>query len=176
MSERPKIIAIAVQTLDGFIARDNNIGPVDWNSREDRQLFARETKRAGVVVMGIHTFETLKHPLNDRLNIILTSRAHLYLSTPGVLEFKSISPETLVSELALRHFSTVFIAGGARTYTEFLKAKLIDELWLTIEPVIFGKGIAIFTETVYGTKSSLITVHQLNKDTLQLHYRLSYGN
>ncbi len=34
----------------------------------------------------------------------------------------------------------MLVVGGPHVATSFLKAQLIDELWLTIEPKIFGMG------------------------------------
>ena len=40
----------------------------------------------------------------------------------------------------------VAIAGGAHTVNQYLKAGLIDELWLHIVPVIVGQGQRLFEE------------------------------
>ena len=168
--ERPKIIAIAACSIDGFIARaDDEL--ISWSSKEDKRLFAEETRKARVVIMGSRTFQTLPRPLDSRLNIILTSHTQDCTDIPGQLEFINLLPEQVAHELGRRNFQTAFVCGGARTYTEFLKMQLLDELWLTVEPVIFGKGIAIFNETVYGVANRLIDTRQLNRDTVHLRYQ-----
>ena len=42
-----------------------------------------------------------------------------------------------------RGFKSAILGGGAKTNAHFLKAGLVDELLLTIEPKIFGNGISL---------------------------------
>ena len=168
-----KIIAIAVQSIDGFIAR-NSKEFISWSSKEDKQFFAKVTKESGVVVMGRGTFELFPKPLKDRLNVVLTSDPSKYESIPGLVEYTNDDLETLVKKLGDRGFSTICITGGSRTYTEFLKMKLLDEVYLTIEPVFLGRGISLFTESVDGVKAALMETKLLNSQSVLLQYRLSY--
>lgn len=173
--ERPKVIAIAAQTLDGFIARDSE-QPANWSSREDKKSFAAATKDSGVVVMGRKTFDTIGRPLPSRLNIVLTSTPDKFTTVPDILEFTNVNPPGIIQSLRKRSFESVFVIGGAQTYTEFLRAQLLDELWITIEPLVFGQGISIFTKPFYNVESSLVKVVPLNDQTIQLRYRLTYGS
>ena len=36
------------------------------------------------------------------------------------------------------------IAGGATVIQHYLRAKLVDELWLHVSPVLFGAGTRLF--------------------------------
>ncbi len=168
-----KIIAIVAHTMDGFIARSSEEF-VDWSSKEDKKMFSEETKKLGVMVMGMTTYQTIGKPLKERLNIVLTSKADQQSSIPGVLEYKNTSPEQLVQELTDRGFENLAVIGGARTYTEFLKAHLIDEIWLTIEPVIFGQGVTNFNERIDGVSLLLTKTIPLNENSLQLRFKVNY--
>ena len=64
----PKVFIIAVQTADGFVAKDKSHSPFLWSSKEDKKRFIDITKRAGVVVMGAETFKTFPKPLADRVS------------------------------------------------------------------------------------------------------------
>lgn len=168
-----KVIAIVVHSLDGFIAKtDSEL--INWSSREDKAMFAKETKKAGVVIMGLKTFQTLPHPLKDRLNIILTSKPVNYQTIPSQVEFVSTAPQQLTKDLQKRGYKKVFLIGGSLTFTNFLKEKLIDEIWVSIEPLIFGQGITTFTEKLEGVSCSLIKTKKLNKNTVQLKYQINY--
>lgn len=173
--EKLRVIAIAAQTLDGFIARDSE-QPANWSSREDKKSFAAATKDSGVVVMGRKTFDTIKKPLPSRLNLVLTSTPNKFVTIPDLLEFVDDSPPEVIQGLKGRGFESVFVIGGAQTYTEFLKYQLLNELWITIEPLVFGEGISIFTEPFYNVQSFLSQVVQLSEETIQLRYRLIYGH
>ena len=67
---------------------------------------------------------------------------------------------------------TVAVLGGTQTYTYFLENDLLDELYLTIEPIIFGRGLNLFESTKDAlAKFRLESTKQLNeKGSLLLHY------
>jgi dihydrofolate reductase len=66
-----KVIMMMAMTLDGKIAKSSDHFP-DWTSKEDKKLFAKTSKEAGVVIMGDKTFFTFPAPLKDRLNVVFT--------------------------------------------------------------------------------------------------------
>ena len=53
----------------------------------------------------------------------------------------------------------------------FLGAGLVDEVWLTVEPVIFGQGVDLFRGAELNVRARLIHMEQLNETgTLHLRY------
>ena len=138
-----KCFIIAALTADGFLAKDKNQVSTSWNSSDDKKHFVELTKRAGVVVMGSTTFETFNKPLKDRLNIVYSRSKKI----EGV-EMTDDEPEVLLNKLEERGFSEVAICGGSSIYTKFLKSGVVDTLYLTIEPVLFGKGITLFNDDI----------------------------
>jgi len=171
ISTAMKVIALAVQSLDGLIARSNR-EIINWSSPEDKQLFAKVTKQAGVVIIGKNTFETFKKPLPERLNIVLTSQPENFQSVPNQVEFKNSDPQSVIQELEDRGFKEVFIIGGQTTYTEFLKEGLINELWITIEPIVFGQGLTLFSGLNDRANFKLIEVEKLNESSAHLRYKV----
>ena len=137
-----KCFIVAALTTDGFLAKDKNQVSTSWNSSEDKKHFVDLTKKAGVVVLGSTTFETFgSKPLKDRVNIVYSQSKKYY----GV-EMTSDEPEILLKKLEERGFSEVAICGGSSIYTKFLKAGVVDTIYLTVEPILFGKGITLFNE------------------------------
>lgn len=136
-----KVSIIVAETADGFIAKEAN-HPALWTSKEDKKHFVEITKRAGVVIMGSTTWKTLPKPMKDRLNIVYTRSGETYEGA----ESTSLEPKELIDSLESRGFSEVAICGGSSIYTLFLKAGVVDTIYLTIEPILFGKGISIFNE------------------------------
>ena len=66
-----EVILVMAMTLDGKIARDS-LEPVDWTGKADKQYFVQVTRKAGVVIMGSRTFDTIGKPLPGRKNIVMT--------------------------------------------------------------------------------------------------------
>jgi len=168
-----RVIALVAHSFDGFIAR-NSTEFTDWSSKEDKKLFAEETKKAGVIIVGNTTFKTFKSPLKNRLNIVLTSTPNAFQSIRNQVEYTNTPPKKLLAQLKQRGYQSAFVIGGASVYTLFLKNKLLEEIWLTLEPIIFGQGLPNFTESIYDTHCLLIEAKKLNDNSLHLRYKVKY--
>jgi dihydrofolate reductase len=168
-----KITLLAVVTIDGKLAR-NEHHFVDWSSPEDKKLFFGTTRKAGVLIIGHNTFRTFPSPLPGRLHVVLTRDTSDKADILGVVEYTDKSPHEIVSGLEARGYSEVVMAGGAVANALFLKAGLVNEIWLTVEPVIFGTGIDLFRGAEFDLHASLISVEQLNeRGTVHLKYRVN---
>jgi dihydrofolate reductase len=128
--------------------------------------------------MGRKTYEQAKDMMKHRegrLRVILTSRPEDYnkQTIPGQLEFSSESPRQIVQRLSERGYTQALLLGGSSTNSAFLKENLIDELWLTIEPIIFGGGTPLFAESDAKKNWELLSVATLNSQgTLLLKYQI----
>jgi dihydrofolate reductase len=161
-----KVFIIAAQTLDGFIAKSLDQVSTNWTSTDDKKFFTERTKKAGVVVMGSSTYRTFNKPLKDRLNIVY-SRNESFEGT----EKTSLEPKELVKDLEARGFSEVAICGGSSIYTLFLKAGVVDTIYLTIEPILFGNGISLLNENI-DLNLALISEEKTSSGTLFLEYKV----
>jgi dihydrofolate reductase len=167
-----KITMVMVMTIDGKIAR-NEHHYVDWSSKEDKRVFYSTTKKAGVLILGHNTFQTFPSPLPGRLHIVITSHADELQSIPDQVEYTSRSPEEIVADLEARGHHEAVLAGGAQINALFLKAGLVDEISLTVEPVIFGSGIDLIRGADFDIHARLLSVEKLNEGgTLHLLYSL----
>jgi dihydrofolate reductase len=62
------------------------------------------------------------------------------------METTTKSPRELLKVLESRGFKEVAICGGSQIYTMFMKSGVVDMLYLTIEPIVFGDGMRLFKE------------------------------
>lgn len=166
-----RVIALAAMTADGRIARDDH-DAVAWSSREDRRMFVTVTRSAGVVILGRVTYELLPGPLAGRLVVVLTSHPERYAARPGEVEFSSAPLPELLADLSGRGYAEAVVAGGAAVYSAFLAAGLVDEFWITVEPLIFGAGVPLVRDTVLEVRLRLFEVVRLSERTVQLKYRV----
>jgi dihydrofolate reductase len=66
------------------------------------------------------------------------------------------------------------LVGGATINGLFLKHNLVDELFLTIEPKIFGSGKNMTEGKLLNSKLQLKSVKKINKiGTLLLKYKIN---
>jgi dihydrofolate reductase len=127
-----------------------------------------------VLIVGHNTFGTFPSPLPGRLHVVLTRDTSDKADIPGVVEYTDKAPQEIVASLEARGYSEAVMAGGAGANALFLKAGLVDEIWLTIEPLIFGTGIGLFTGAEFDLHASLISFEQLNEHgTVHLKYMVN---
>ena len=164
-----KILLVMALTADGMTGRDDGHF-VDWSGKEDKKLFVKITRQAGVIIMGSKTFDTIGKPLPGRKNIVLTRNPER-ISKPPELTFTDRSPEDLITALEQEGYSEAVLAGGPRINTLFARARCIDEIILTISPLVFGKGLSLFSDAVQ-MPLELIDVRRLEEQTVYVHYRV----
>ncbi len=165
-----KIWLIAAISADGKIAERKEQSSLDWTSAEDTQFFVQKTKEAGVVIMGSTTFMTIGKGLKDRRVIVLTSRPDAVQPIDGV-EFTNESPKDLMKRLAAEGVETVVLGGGASVYSQFLDAGMVDDVFLTLEPFLFGNGVPL-GEKFARVNLELVETRALNARSVLLHYRV----
>lgn len=189
---------IMVTTLNGKITKGNNpdiykprISPrlerglvarrspaFKWTSREDQKYFSSLLKKNNLMVMGSETYEAARKNIkldSNQLRIILTRDPGRYKANavPGKLEFSNESPQQLVKRLENKGFKQMLLLGGGTINTLFLKESLVDELYLTLEPKIFGKGKTLVREGKFEILLELIKIKRLNQSgTLLLKYKI----
>lgn len=148
-----KCSVFVATSLDGFIARRD--GSIDWLSKAAAEApkgedFGYQSFLASVdaIVMGRNTFEQVlgfdEWPYGSRRVVVLSSRA---LDIPARLADRvsasSERPDDLVGRLSAEGARHLYIDGGA-TIQRFLAAGLIDDLTITLIPVILGDGRPLF--------------------------------
>lgn len=169
-----KVTLLMCITADGRIGKSSTHF-ADWTSKEDKQLFVSVTKRARVMVMGAKTYATIGRPLPDRLIIVMVLDAAGFVNIPDQVEYVSASPSDILVSLEARGFTECILAGGATINAVFLAARLIDEVILTVEPVIFGSGLPLFADpssdsVLQDMKLQLRTVERINDNAVTLQY------
>ncbi|MFA6131304.1 MAG: dihydrofolate reductase family protein [Patescibacteria group bacterium] len=166
-----QVSLLVATSVDGRIAREAS-QLADWTSREDKKFFVAKSKAAGVVIMGRTTYETIGRPLPNRLNVVLTRDTTGYENQPGLLEYSSKSPRDVLAELDARGFKDVVIGGGSSVYSQFLKERLVTDLYITVESLLFGAGIP-FVDGAEERKLHLVSSEQIGPESVLLHYQFS---
>ncbi|MDP3726805.1 MAG: dihydrofolate reductase family protein [bacterium] len=171
-----KVIIVMAASLNGKITRgeDNNI--YSWTSKEDAKLFFSLIAKNNLIVMGRKTYEAAQKYIKlqkGKLRIVLTHNPKRYLTerVAGCLEFSSETPQKLAHRLEQEGHKKMLVVGGGAVNGLFLKAALVDEIWLTIEPKIFGTGKPLVGNRELDVALRLKSVRRLNKQgTLHLRY------
>jgi dihydrofolate reductase len=165
-------------SLDGFIARED--GAIDWLLSADggdsaepygyREFF----DSVDAVVMGRNTFELVRTfdewPYGDKPLIVLSSRRlKIPPSLAETVSQAAGSPREVVRLLADRGFSRLYVDGG-RTIRGFLREGLIDDLIITVIPVLLGRGIPLFGSLAADVHLRHVETHAFSNGFVQSRY------
>jgi len=164
-----KVTLLMALTADGLIGRDDT-HLTDWTAAEDKKLFKSFTQKAGVVIMGSKTFETLDRPLPGRKVVILTRQKDRVAPWENVV-FTDLSPDNLLKSLEQEGYEHVVVSGGATINALFAKQGLIDEIILTYSPVIFGSGMPLLAGVV-SMDLALIKDSRMGENMIYAHYKV----
>jgi dihydrofolate reductase len=165
-----------VISLNGKITRADDPDIHAWSSTEDWEHFVGLRDKSDVVIIDRKTYETVRpQPEPGKLRIVFTSTPERFKDdqVAGVLEFVNILPTELVVRLRHDGYQSVLLAGGGRLCSDFLQAGLVDDLYLSFEPVLFGEGATMLSPGPLDVSLQLESVARLNaRGTLLAHYTI----
>jgi dihydrofolate reductase len=157
-ANRSTVTLHVVCSLDGFIARKDNT--VSWLDTP-RDVYEKGIAEGGgedpvppidCFVLGSLTYEhalQLGWPYGDTPTVVLSSRK--LASTRTSVEFHSGDLKKLMDDVLAPRFRNIWLVGGAIAGQAFLGLNLVDEIRLTIAPVLLGSGLRLFSDS--GTES-----------------------
>jgi dihydrofolate reductase len=149
-----KITMHMVSSLDGIVAKkDNSVSWFETSSNYGKGVSGQDPeeflKTIDCYVMGSRTYE---HALKlsksygwaygDKPTIVVTSRK-LPIERPNI-EFYSGDLNKLVNERIKSRYKNVWLVGGAILAKDFIRLKLIDEIRISILPIMLGDGTLFF--------------------------------
>lgn len=163
------VILLMAMTLDGKIARSHT-ELINWTGKQDKLYFVKVTRKAGVVVMGSKTFDTIGHPLPGRKNIVMT-RNKTRKSDHKDLVFTDQIPQQILGDLKHQGFDQVVLIGGSVVNALFAKENLITRIHVTLVPVVFGQGLSLFN-TDLDLSLEYVESRDIGKGHLLLIYKV----
>lgn len=169
-----KVVLVVAISKDGFITKSSDPIPGNWTSDADKQFFAKLQKNFSLQVMGSTTYDVFKpSPDPNILRVVLTTSPDRYKerAIPGQIEFITTTAEEFVHRYE-KTFDACLLLGGSQVYSEFIDARLVDELFITIEPVINHAGVPFLTHgrTITDIQLPDPIVTKLNDDGTELHH------
>lgn len=155
MNQRKLAVFIAV-TLDGYIATaDHNLEWLFQVEGEGDNGMADFERTVDTVVMGRTTYDwvmahTDAFPYPDKT-------CYVFSRTPREdtenVSFVREDAAAFARRLREQDGKTVWIMGGGELISAFIRERLVDEIIVTVAPVLLGSGIPLFRE--HGVQTNL---------------------
>jgi dihydrofolate reductase len=148
-----KLSVFIATSLDGFIARPG--GELDWLDTASAEVpkgedcgYNRFMESIDILVMGRKTYEQILSFGNWSYGskpVIVLSRNKIEIPDELIktVTHSSESPKELYERLSQEGVKRLYIDGGL-TIQRFLAEGLIDDLTITLIPIILGSGIPLF--------------------------------
>ncbi len=180
---KPLIVYLAV-SLDGYIARED--GAVDWLDQipnPDGLDFGYADFYASIdtLLMGRGTYEEVlgfgvEWPYTGKITYVVTSNASLDIKTPDTRVLSENPVEAIDQMRASEGTSGIWLVGGAKLIASLIKSGLVDELILTVIPVVLGDGIRLFQEGIPEHWLELRSTESFGNGVINLHYAAKVDN
>jgi dihydrofolate reductase len=168
-----------VSSLDGFIGRkDNSVSWLDGNGSVyeagvsiSQEEIAAFIKSIDCYVLGSRTYEhalELGWVYGDTPTVVVTGRN--LPSTRKSVEFYSGDLKTLVHDKLAPRYRNIWLVGGAMLSQRFLELGLVDEIRLTVAPVLLGDGLRLFGGSLAEEQWNLKNVVAYKNGFVELSY------
>ena len=169
-----KITLYAVMTLDGKIAQHDQ-DSLSWASAEDQSFLLGELERFQFTFVGRKTYEVSREIYREKTCVMFSRSAetlierspHLFVSP-----LESFDPQAWGARVGAERAA---LLGGSHIYSYFLQRGWVDELYLTLEPLVFGQGTSWLSPRgvdEFNRYFQLSEVRRLNdRGTLLLRYQ-----
>lgn len=173
-----KIKLYIATSLDGYIARED--GALDWldaipNPEKIDYGYTDFIKTIDTVIMGRKTYEEVlgfgvDWPYPDSTTYVLTSDVNYRTKTENTKVLNEVSIET-IELLKKQSKKDIWNIGGGEVITAFLNLGQIDEMILSMIPVILGSGIPLFPGSPKETSFELTDTCAFDTGIVNLSYK-----
>lgn len=167
-----KIILYIASSLDGYIARKN--GDVDWLFSDADYGYTDFLASIDATLMGHTTYKQVltfgEFPYKDKLNYVFTRQ--LGLRNDENVEYVSENIVAFTQNLKVQRGGNIWLIGGSQIIDTILRANLVDEIILSIHPIILGGGIPLFVEQEYSHLLELTNTMAYPSGLVQVSYKV----
>lgn len=173
-----RTVSIFIATsLDGYIAKPNDdLSFLKIVEKEGEDYgYARFTSTIDTLILGRKTYDwVLKeigsaHYDNGERDVYVITRTAR--PAVGKTQFFAGNPGDLVRRLKAKKGKNIYCDGGSEIINELLKQDLIDELIISVIPVLLGQGTRLFNDDRPEQALELVNTKAFDTGLVQLHYR-----
>ncbi|MBD2355135.1 dihydrofolate reductase [Tolypothrix sp. FACHB-123] len=166
-----KIRLFIAASLDGYIARKS--GDVDWLFTDEDYGYTEFFNQIDTVLIGSKTYQQMlgfgEYPYQGKKGFVFSHK--LQGTSDDNVEFVGADLQTFINKLRQSSGDDIWLVGGGQIIHYFLSHSLIDELILSMHPIILGDGIPlIWKDSNLETLLDLTNVKTYKSGLLQVSY------
>ncbi|ALF53051.1 riboflavin biosynthesis protein RibD [Nostoc piscinale CENA21] len=168
-----KISLFIASSIDGYIARES--GEIDWLFTDQDYGYSEFIAEVDTLVMGHKTYQQVlgfeEYPYSEQEVFVLSHTLQGKAENNAI--FINNDWANFMANLRQSSGGLIWLVGGAQTIHYFLKHNLIDEIILSIHPIILGSGIPlIINDSSIAKKLDLRNVKNYDSGLVQITYNV----
>lgn len=174
---RKLILGLAI-TLDGYIEGPN--GEYDWCFTDQDYGLNEFFDRVDAIFIGRKSYEMAQQYADNHGELIPGMPAMTeYVFSKTLKSVKKgailISDNSIAEARRIKEGpgKDIWLYGGASLTDAFLKEGLVDELWLSVHPILLGSGKPLFRKNELCTKLDLLECKTYESGLVSLRYSLT---
>ncbi|GIZ08164.1 dihydrofolate reductase family protein [Flavobacterium sp. UMI-01] len=172
-----KLSLFIASSVDGYIAKPNDdLSFLKLVEKEGEDYgYAAFTATIDTIIIGRKTYDYVvkeigsSHYDNGKNDIYVITRTEK--PSRGSVKFYTGEVTELVNKLKSENGKNIYCDGGAEIINELLKNDLIDELIISIIPILLGNGTRLFQDGRPEQLLDLVEVKTFDTGLTQLHYK-----
>lgn len=169
---RKIILGLAV-SLDGFIEGPN--GEYDWCMTDQDYGMNEFFGRIDAVFIGRKSYEAAQG-MEGSMDFMPKMTEYVFSNTLENVKEGSIlvkgNIEEEVNRIKNSEGKDIWLFGGAKLTTTMINLKLLDELWLSVHPILLGEGKPLFNNIKGRIKLNLLETKQYDTGLVSLKYEV----
>ncbi|GIM58346.1 dihydrofolate reductase family protein [Capnocytophaga canimorsus] len=170
-----KVILYISMSLDGYIAKPNDdLSFLSIVEKEGEDYgFERFISTVDTLIIGRKTYDWVvnavgEFPHKEKTVYVLTKTER---PSAGNIHFYTGDISLLIGKLKKESRQNIYCDGGAQIVNELLKGDLLDELIISVIPILVGNGTKLFNDNRPEQPLKLISVTPYDTGLVQLHYK-----
>jgi dihydrofolate reductase len=173
-----KVIYGGACSLDGFFTGRN--GELDWLhfSKDVEEIMKKSWARTDTIVMGRKTWDfSMAAGGGGEMPGVKIDRTYVFSRTlTGITgkgtELVKSDPGEFVRALKAKPGKDIMVMSGGNLASSLFKAGVIDEVGMSIHPLLLGAGVPAFIDPGDRVKLELLECRQLEGGCVLVNYRV----
>ncbi|WP_183568101.1 dihydrofolate reductase family protein [Mucilaginibacter sp. SP1R1] len=167
-----KVILNLAVSLDGYIEGPN--GEYDWCFADQDYGMTEFLGNSDAIFLGRKSYEMLMSTSTEVFSALkLYVFSNMLTHVEGNAELIRESDfKARIEEIRSQTGANIWLFGGASLVSAFIAQNMINELLLSVHPVILGAGKPLFTDIKERTELILLGSEQFSSGLVQLKYTL----
>lgn len=172
-----KLSIFIATSLDGYIAKPNDdLSFLSLAEKEGEDYgYADFTAGIDTIIIGRKTYDYVlkevgpSHYDNGQREVYVITRTER--PSVGKTTFYTGQLADLVQRLKSENGKNIYCDGGAEVIDELLHHDLIDELVISVIPILVGNGTRLFKDNRPEQVLELVSAQSFDTGVVQLHYK-----